>query len=426
MRRVQVAGAVAVFAALAGCGGQKTPPDVAAPAVAVAAPDGGEAALTPVPPVDYADKANWLCRPGARDACKADIAATVVSPDGHLARETFTPDPKPAIDCFYVYPTASLDPTPNADMTPGPEEAAVVAQQFIRFGAACRLFAPLYRQVTLPAMLEILAGESPATNREMAYADIKAAWLRYLANDNAGRGVVLIGHDQGAGILTRLIANEIDGKPVGDRLVSAILLGVNLDVPKGETVGGAFRKVPLCASKADLGCAIAYTSFRADAPPPIDSLFGKGSEQGMTAACVNPADLDGSGGALKAYLPAARVTENGEDPPPWTTAGAPIETPFVEVPGLLSARCVSEAGFSYLAVTTNGDPADARTDAIAGDLRIDGKLQPAWGLHLYDPNLAMGNLVAVVKAQAQAYVARDTARAQPQAPKDGPPPHDPK
>jgi hypothetical protein len=416
MRRVQVAGAAALgmaVVALAACGGPKTSTETAVETPAPAAADGGEAAVKSVPPVDYADKANWLCRPEAQDACKADISATIVAADGHMSREAFTPDPKAPIDCFYVYPTASLDPTPNSDMTPGPEEAAMVAQQLIRFGSACRLYAPLYRQVTVPAMRDLLAGQSPATDREMAYADIKAAWTHYLAHDNAGRGVVLIGHDQGAGILIRLIANEIDGKPEQEKLVSTILLGVNLDVPTGRNVGGAFKSVPLCASNQQIGCAIAYASFRADAPPPAESMFGRSSETGMEAACVNPAELDGSNGALKAYLPAARVTENGVDPPPWTTTGASVSTPFVEVPGLLSARCVSQVGFNYLAITVNGDPTDARTDTIGGDMTIDGQVQPAWGLHLYDPNLAMGNLVDVVKEQARAYAARELAHVQP-------------
>ena len=415
MRRVQGAGAAASFALAAvmasACGGPKSSPDAASATLAPSA-NGSEAALKSVAPVDYADKASWLCRPEAQDACKADMTATIVAFDGHLTREAFTPDPSAPIDCFYVYPTASLDPTPNADMTPGPEEAAVVAQQLIRFGSACRLYAPLYRQVTLPAMRQMLAGKTPATDREMAYADVKAAWKRYLANDNSGRGVVLIGHDQGAGLLIRLIANEIDGKPAQDRLVSAILLGANLDVPQGRGVGGAFKSIPLCVSNQDVGCAIAYTSFRADTPPPAESVFGRSNEQGMEVACVNPAELDGSAGALKAYLPAARVTENGVDPPPWTSTGAVITTPFVAVPGLLTAKCVSALGFNYLAITINGDPTDARTDTIAGDMVVDGQVLPAWGLHLYDANLAMGNLVAVVKSEAHAYAARAVSRNQ--------------
>jgi hypothetical protein len=235
---------------------------------------------------------------------------------------------------------------------------------------------------------------------------VKAAWERYLANDNAGRGVVLIGHDQGAGLLIRLLANQIEGKPAQAKLVSAILLGSTVETPDGKLTGGSFKSIPLCAVAEETGCIIAYSSFRADRPPPANSLFGKAHEQGMTAACVNPAELEGSNGALKAYLPAKRVTISGEDPPAWTSTGAPIETPFVAVPGLLSAKCIDQAGFHYLAITTNGDPLDPRTDAIAGDVVVDGKVQPEWGLHLYDPNLAMGNLVEIVKRQAKAYAAK--------------------
>ena len=43
--------------------------------------------------------------------------------------------------------------------------------------------------------------------------DVEAAWDDYLARDNKGRGVVLIGHSQGSGILKQLIAREIEGQP---------------------------------------------------------------------------------------------------------------------------------------------------------------------------------------------------------------------
>ena len=414
MRRVYVACIATVAAVwLAACGAKTEAPETAAAFDPVAASDGDEAALKPIEPADYSDKANWLCRPEIPGPCQAAIAATIIAPDGKLTQEIFTPAADPPVDCFYVYPTTSLDTTPNADLTPGPEEAKIVAQQLARFGGACRLYAPLYRQVTVPALMEMLAGKAPNTNREMAYADVKAAWERYLANDNAGRGVVLIGHDQGAGVLIRLIANEIDGKPVEDRIVSAILPGANLSIVAGQGVGGSFKTMKLCTSSEDLGCAIAWSSFRADKPPPPESFFGAADDKGMEIACVNPADLDGSGGALKAYLPSVRVTGQGQDPPSWTTTDEPIDTPFVRVPGLLSAKCVSQDGFNFLAVTTNGDPTDARTDTIAGDLIIDGKVQPAWGLHLYDMSLVMGNLVGLVMDEAKAYAAREAAQNKP-------------
>ncbi len=53
-----------------------------------------------------------------------------------------------------------------------------------------------------------------------------AAWRDYLAHDNHGRGVVLIGHSQGAYVLRHLVKTVIDRSPAQRRLlVSAILLG---------------------------------------------------------------------------------------------------------------------------------------------------------------------------------------------------------
>ena len=96
------------------------------------------------------------------------------------------------------------------------------------------------------AALRAGIGGSPIAGRSApsAYTDVLDAWNHYLQHDNNGRGVVLIGHSQGSGVLTQLIRNEIDGKPVQSRLISALLLGTSLAVPKGKDVGGAFQNVP--------------------------------------------------------------------------------------------------------------------------------------------------------------------------------------
>lgn len=391
------------FAALAlalsfGACSQEAPTPVA-PVDASAA---GAPAIAPVTPLDYANERHWLCRPGRDDACTQDASVTTVSADGTLKPEPFTPAADAPIDCFYVYPTISQDVSPNADTTLGPEEREIVRQQLARFGAACRLYAPGYRQVTLTALYALRRGEDVATDRELAYADVKAAWQHYLATDNAGRGVVLIGHDQGAGILTRLIASEIDGQPIRSQLISAILVGGAVETPIGQAVGGTFRTLPLCATSTSTGCIIAYSAFRAEVPPSGESLFGVATTTGDHAACVNPAELDGAAGQLSAYLPSDRALFDDMAPPPvWSaTATAPIETPFVALPGLISGKCVEQGGFSYLAVTVTPDLADPRADKINGDVVINGTLRPLWGLHLIDMHLALGNLVNIVATQS--------------------------
>jgi hypothetical protein len=398
---------------LAACGQKPAPESAAGPAAAPLAESADSPAVEPVTPVDYAKPESWLCRPETSDACEQDASATSISADGKRTKDHFAPAADAPIDCFYVYPTISRDAGGNSDTTPGPEEMEVARQQIARFGSVCKIYAPIYRQATLPALRQMLQGKDPGTNREMAYADVKAAWERYLASDNQGRGVVLIGHDQGAGILSRLIAAEIDGKPVMDRMVSAILGGTTLEIAGPHDGGGSFKEIGLCVSSEDINCAIAWASFRDTSPPPADSLFGMPRQQGMQAACVNPAELDGSGGQLKAMLPTgATLIPEAAPRPPWTVDGAAVDTPFVMLPSMLSARCVSQGPFNYLAVSIAADPNDKRTDVIGGEVMIDGKPQPNWGLHLIDMQLALGNLVDIVKAQSKSYASRAVSRAQ--------------
>jgi hypothetical protein len=208
-------------------------------------------------------------------------------------------------------------------------------------------------------------------------------------------------------VLTQLIRNEIDGKPVQSKIVSALLLGTSLAVPKGKDVGGAFQQMPLCHSATQTGCVIAYASFRSTVPPPANSRFGRVQGENMQAACVNPAALGGGSGELHAYLSASgrSIVGSAAEPRPWVTPARPIDTPYVSVPGLLTAQCVANDKGSYLEITVHGNPADPRTDDIAGDVLTNGEVNASWGLHLIDVNVAMGNLVDVVRQQGKAYLA---------------------
>jgi Protein of unknown function (DUF3089) len=355
---------------------------------------------------DYTDPANWLCRPGRADACSTpDQTATVVNADGSERVERWVANPDAPVDCFYVYPTVSTELTPNADMIPGPGEKMVVPQQVARLASKCRVFAPMYRQVTLAALHAFMAGKPIGGDRVLAYNDVRDAWNEYLAHDNHGRGVVLIGHSQGSAVLTQLVKNEIDGKPVQKQIVSVILGGTALQVPVGKDVGGDFQDIPLCHSMTQTQCVIAFASFRANSPPPSDSLFTKNHGPGLVTACVNPAALGGGSGTLKAYMPTGRVILSPETPIEWVKGGPAITTPFVTPPGLLSAECGSNGVGSYLAITVNAVPSDPRTDDIIGDIVRDGKIDKEWGFHLIDMNLTMGNLADDIDAQSKAWLA---------------------
>jgi hypothetical protein len=355
---------------------------------------------------DYADPRSWLCKPGREDACSADLTTTVIAANGKLTREAFKANPNAAIDCFYVYPTVSTDASPNSDITPGDAETGVVRSQFARFGSQCRLYAPMYRQITLTALRAMLGGKPMAGDRELALTDVTAAWNHYLAHENQGRGVVLVGHSQGSSLLTQVIKNEIDGKPIADRIVSALLVGTGLTVAKGKDSGGSFQQLPLCRSAKQVGCVIGYASFRADVPPPDNTRFAQSPDPNLVPVCTNPAALGGGSGKLHAYLSSGALV-GSKQPTAWVTnSETAIDTPFVSVPGLLSARCVTGKKGPYLAVTVHGKRGDPRTDDIVGDVVSDGQVQTDWGLHIIDMHLAMGNLVDIVEQQAKTYLAR--------------------
>ena len=380
----------------------------ALPAAAQTAPAAPAAAVSasPSPAPDYRQDASWLCRPGRSDACTANQDATVINADGSRSVETFAADRHPKFDCFYVYPTVSLDPTPNSDMTVGPDERAVAAFQAARFTKHCRVFAPMYRQVTLSALQALLQGKTVTADRAMAYADVKAAWDDYLKRDNHKRGVVLIGHSQGSGIIKALLAQAIEGTPAQKLLISAMIPGTNVAVPAGRVVGGDLKSTPLCQSADQTGCVVAYVTFRADAPPPANSRFGTVPQPGMVAACVNPAALAGGAAVTDAYLGARGAGLASLPMGAWTRDAAPVTTPFVKVPGLISAACSDTGAFHYLGVTINADPADPRTDTIVGDVVVGGVTLKDWGLHLIDMPVEMGNLVALSDRQARAWRAK--------------------
>ncbi len=326
----------------------------------------------------------WLCRPGVSpDPCAGDLDADAVTAGGARTVQDSTVAAAPRFDCFYVYPTVSTEKGPNADLTVQPAETAAAQAQAARFSSVCRVWAPMYRQVTSSALF---TGGLAAI--DTAYQSLLGDWRYYLQHDSDGRPFVLIGHSQGAAMLIRLIADQIDPNPsLRGRLVAAILAGGNLQVPTGRTVGATFAHIPLCTSTSVAGCAIAYSSF--GSPPPAGSLFGRPgtgvslqslqtAQAGQQVACVNPAALGGGTAALSPYFP------------------QPGPVPWVTYPGLYRATCRSAGGATWLQVDT---------ERSAGDTRpvVTADLGPTWGYHRYDINLALGNLVADVSALEAAY-----------------------
>jgi hypothetical protein len=366
---------------------RRLPLVVLALAAAAALPSAASAA-TPTP------KTVWLCRPGlASDPCTPGLGTTRFSPTGaRLGVDRIATPKRPAIDCFYVYPTVSGQPTPQATLRIDPEERSIALFQAARYSQLCRVFAPMYRQRTLAGLF---GGKGlPPTKASVAYADVRNAWRTYLATENHGRGVVLIGHSQGSFELRQLITSEIDPKPaVRRRLVSALLLGGNVEVRAGSDVGGDFQHVRACRARTQVGCVVAYSTF-ADTPPAA-SLFGRTRTPGMQVLCTNPAALGGGSGTLDPIFPSQPFAPGTLLSAGIRILGYPLPratTPWIAVPGSYTASCSSEAGANVLRIAPRG-----------GAPALRASPDPTWGLHLADGNIALGNLVGLVRSQARAW-----------------------
>jgi hypothetical protein len=329
-------------------------------------------------------KTVWLCSPQqANDPCDYGLTATVINPDGERSTQTAKAARKPKVDCFYVYPTVSDQKRENATLAKDPEITAIATYQASRFRQGCRVWAPMYRQVTLQGILGTSVDPKASAT---AYKSARAAFDDYVKHDNHGRGFVLIGHSQGSFILKQLIADEIDKRPaLRRRMISALLLG-------GNVTNKAYKHVRPCSKAAQNGCIVAWSMFHD--PPPADALFGRTTRNGQQVVCTSPSRL-GSSSKLLPYAPTLPFPGTigvglGIFEPNRPTG---VSTPWYFEPDVLTGTCATTAdGASYL--------------------KVDGSVLPipvptaGWGLHLGDVNLALGNLTTIARKQIAAYVAK--------------------
>jgi hypothetical protein len=317
--------------------------------------------------------------------------------------------------CFYLHGSDGLTGTGNTSLAVTQVDVSVAVEQAAPFSQVCQVWAPAYRSVTMPTVEKGLAGDGALLRSAsaVAYDSVLAAWQWFLAN-TGGKPVILIGDSQGAAMLIDLISAQLDHQPSElRRLLVAILVGGNLQVPAGKTSGATFTKVPLCTASTQAGCAIAFSSYPSQ--PPADSMFGRPGQgvslqSGQTAkagqqvACVNPAALGGGTGELDPYL----LTSTQAPPVPipgYERLTEPVSTPWVTYPGLYSAHCAQGGGATWLQVTSLAGT--SRTRPVVNDNHLSGlagdDTGAAWGYHGYEYALTLGNLLHDVAVEESAW-----------------------
>ena len=350
----------------------------------------------------------WLCSPTVADnPCRPSLSTTLYDGwDDRVGERTPRRLRDRGVDCFYVYPTVSNQQRPLATKRIDPEIRSIALYQAARFSQLCRVFAPVYRQATVPALQSLTT--TPADYRT-AYGDVAEAFDAFLRRIGPRRGFVLLGHSQGTFHLQRLIRRRIDNRPaLRQRMVSAVLLGGDVTVRKGSDRGGVFRRVRTCARPTQLSCVIAFSTF--NETPPDPAIFGRGASLLIKAlglphgpeletACTNPAALGSNRNVpLTSIIPtepfapgtliAASIAFIGlEWPTPSTT--------FVQMAGAFSGRC-SRAGGAHV----------LRIESAPGTPVPRPSPTPQWGLHVADGTLAQGDVVNAVRRQIRTYADR--------------------
>ena len=213
-----------------------------------------EESATPLAP-DYADDASWVAKP-------SEIT--------HDA------------DCFFVLPTVNMRETEVGNEDIYDEKKA---SRFVKTYAmeseivtdVTDVYAPFYRQATIACYLgedgkideSLIGSEAIATYENLAYEDVRAAWLYYVNNCNNGRPVVLFGYSQGANLLMRLLEEFGSSGVLKNKLVAAYIIGGGVD----QQTLCRYPWLRMAKGEYDTGVIISFDAVDARAEKPQTRLY---------------------------------------------------------------------------------------------------------------------------------------------------------
>lgn len=194
-------------------------------------------------------------------------------------------------DLFIVCPTVDLGTGGNKNMSPADNEAkknfygALNMERGI-YEQHCRMYAPYYRQAVL-ADYDLPANEAePYFN--LAYKDVRAAFVYYMQHENNGRPFVLAGFSQGAEMCLRLLKEFGNEDFVKNNMVACYAIGWRFTPQEAKQ----YPYIRPAQSADDLGTVIMFNS---EAPEVTSSAI---VPEGVKTFAINP--LTWSRGSQKA------------------------------------------------------------------------------------------------------------------------------
>ena len=230
--------------------------------------------------------------PDAPDYAQAD--SWLSQPD--LSVDPFTLHEKG--DVFVIVPSVYRGGEhyvlPSDDLKRKSKLQRIVRPNYVTpYGDAGRLFAPYYRQASLYSYMA--TREDARLAQDFAYQDVKRAFAAFLEHSPPERPLVLVGHNQGAAHLIRLLQDFFtDNDALRKRLAVAYVIDYPLPL---DMLDGPLSPLKLCTREDDTGCIAAFGQFQ----PGEDAIAERFSErllvhdgEGFTSvrnrplACINP------------------------------------------------------------------------------------------------------------------------------------------
>lgn len=222
------------------------------------------------PAPDYSDLKNWAASP-----FKDDTSDKI--PD-------FLKDEKrdQRADVFFIHPTSYFGEKKTSPWNADLRDTAVnnntdnlsILFQTTVFNGSCRVFAPRYRQGNMEAFYVFDTPEAKAAF-DLAYSDVRKAFLYFLKHYNKKRPIIIASHSQGSLHAIRLLQEFFDGKPLQKRLVCAYVVGYQIKKD-------AFKSLPLGTRPDQTGCFVGWRSYaKGEIPKGIVAENGN-------SVCVNP------------------------------------------------------------------------------------------------------------------------------------------
>lgn len=165
-------------------------------------------------------------------------------------------------DVFFIHPTTYTDKkmesgwnalVDDENLNKKTDESTILYQASV-FNKYCRVFAPRYRQANLQAFYTTDKSKADSAF-DLAYEDVKAAFIFYMEHYNHGRPIIIASHSQGTLYAGRILKDFFEGKPLQKQLVCAYVIGL-------PVFTNYFSQLKPCKDSMSTGCFVSWRTFK--------------------------------------------------------------------------------------------------------------------------------------------------------------------